>query len=283
MGGCVGRYWEGWEDTQSRGSSRNGGRGGETIYSLGLCVCVILKAVILATLPLMYFYPRWPCQISPFVLTPAGLKNGLWHLTAFPAPLNCAYTLSMLTQYTLKCTQTAPDVVETRFFRFTPASDSNASQVSSCDWVSPPCSHCFFFLWAMDCWVHHSGWSFLHGIHREFICIHNAPRILLTSACLETCIHFFFFFFCLKWAIVLCMVTLCRKGMMNNTTENKAEVHWWMCIMWRWTDGQKCICCWRHIPRFRCKCSCYSPVYCLDSAHMLKPVQNLCVCVSSAG
>ncbi|XP_041671109.1 ubiquitin domain-containing protein 1 [Cheilinus undulatus] len=27
MGGCVGRYWEGWEDTQSRGSSRNGGRG----------------------------------------------------------------------------------------------------------------------------------------------------------------------------------------------------------------------------------------------------------------
>ncbi|XP_032359164.1 ubiquitin domain-containing protein 1 [Etheostoma spectabile] len=28
MGGCVGRYWEGWEDTQSRGSSRNGGRGG---------------------------------------------------------------------------------------------------------------------------------------------------------------------------------------------------------------------------------------------------------------
>ena len=195
MGGCVGRYWEGWEDTQSRGSSRNGGRGGETIYILALCVCVILKAVILATLPLMYFYPRWPCQISPFVLTPAGLKNGLWHLTAFPAPLNCAYTLSMLTQYTLKCTQTAPDVVETRFFRFTPASDSNASQVSSCDWVSPPCSHCFFFLWAMDCWVHHSGWSFLHGIHREFICIHNAPRILLTSACLETCIHFFFFFF----------------------------------------------------------------------------------------
>ncbi|XP_026172061.1 ubiquitin domain-containing protein 1 isoform X1 [Mastacembelus armatus] len=28
MGGCVGRYWEGWDDTQSRGSSRNGGRGG---------------------------------------------------------------------------------------------------------------------------------------------------------------------------------------------------------------------------------------------------------------
>ncbi|KAF1374181.1 hypothetical protein PFLUV_G00246880 [Perca fluviatilis] len=27
MGGCVGRYWQGWEDTQSRGS-RNGGRGG---------------------------------------------------------------------------------------------------------------------------------------------------------------------------------------------------------------------------------------------------------------
>ncbi|KAM8836428.1 ubiquitin domain-containing protein 1 isoform 1-T2 [Spinachia spinachia] len=27
MGGCVGRYWEGWEDAQSRGSSRNGGRG----------------------------------------------------------------------------------------------------------------------------------------------------------------------------------------------------------------------------------------------------------------
>ncbi|XP_072230116.1 ubiquitin domain-containing protein 1 isoform X1 [Leuresthes tenuis] len=28
MGGCVGRYWEGWDDTQSRGSNRNGGRGG---------------------------------------------------------------------------------------------------------------------------------------------------------------------------------------------------------------------------------------------------------------
>ncbi|KAM9832470.1 ubiquitin domain-containing protein 1 [Neosynchiropus ocellatus] len=28
MGGCVGRYLESWEDTQSRGSSRNGGRGG---------------------------------------------------------------------------------------------------------------------------------------------------------------------------------------------------------------------------------------------------------------
>ncbi|XP_077358977.1 ubiquitin domain-containing protein 1 [Festucalex cinctus] len=27
MGGCVGRYWERWDDTQSRGSSRNGGRG----------------------------------------------------------------------------------------------------------------------------------------------------------------------------------------------------------------------------------------------------------------
>lgn len=125
------------------------------LQSVGLCVCVILKAVILATLPLMYFYPRrWHCQISPFVLTPAGLKNGLWHLTAFPAPLNCMYTQSMLTQYTLKCTQTAPDVVETRFFRFTPASDSNASQVSTCDWVSPPCSHCFVFLceqWTAGC------------------------------------------------------------------------------------------------------------------------------------
>ncbi|KAM9716753.1 ubiquitin domain-containing protein 1 isoform 1-T2 [Menidia menidia] len=28
MGGCVGRYWEGWDDTQNRGSNRNGGRGG---------------------------------------------------------------------------------------------------------------------------------------------------------------------------------------------------------------------------------------------------------------
>ncbi|XP_039892823.1 ubiquitin domain-containing protein 1 isoform X1 [Simochromis diagramma] len=28
MGGCMGRYLEGWEDSQSRGSSRNGGRGG---------------------------------------------------------------------------------------------------------------------------------------------------------------------------------------------------------------------------------------------------------------
>ncbi|XP_061823372.1 ubiquitin domain-containing protein 1 isoform X1 [Nerophis lumbriciformis] len=28
MGGCVGRYWQRWDDTQSRGSSRNGGRGG---------------------------------------------------------------------------------------------------------------------------------------------------------------------------------------------------------------------------------------------------------------
>ncbi|KAF7204794.1 ubiquitin domain-containing protein 1 [Nothobranchius furzeri] len=28
MGGCVGRYWNGWEDSRSRGSSRNGGRGG---------------------------------------------------------------------------------------------------------------------------------------------------------------------------------------------------------------------------------------------------------------
>ncbi|XP_051925261.1 ubiquitin domain-containing protein 1 [Hippocampus zosterae] len=27
MGGCVGRYWERWDDAQSRGSSRNGGRG----------------------------------------------------------------------------------------------------------------------------------------------------------------------------------------------------------------------------------------------------------------
>lgn len=38
MGGCMGRYLEGWEDAQSRGSSRNGGRGGEiTVYDL--CVC----------------------------------------------------------------------------------------------------------------------------------------------------------------------------------------------------------------------------------------------------
>ncbi|XP_077595464.1 ubiquitin domain-containing protein 1 [Stigmatopora nigra] len=27
MGGCVGRYWQRWDDTQSRASSRNGGRG----------------------------------------------------------------------------------------------------------------------------------------------------------------------------------------------------------------------------------------------------------------
>lgn len=34
----MGRYLEGWEDAQSRGSSRNGGRGGEiTVYDL--CVC----------------------------------------------------------------------------------------------------------------------------------------------------------------------------------------------------------------------------------------------------
>lgn len=28
MGGCVGRYWEGWQDPQSRGSHRHAGRGG---------------------------------------------------------------------------------------------------------------------------------------------------------------------------------------------------------------------------------------------------------------
>lgn len=33
MGGCVGRYWERWDDTQSRGSSRNGGRGGKSTIS----------------------------------------------------------------------------------------------------------------------------------------------------------------------------------------------------------------------------------------------------------
>ncbi|CAF92822.1 unnamed protein product [Tetraodon nigroviridis] len=30
MGGCMGRYLDGWEDAQSRGSSRNGGRGGRS-------------------------------------------------------------------------------------------------------------------------------------------------------------------------------------------------------------------------------------------------------------
>lgn len=116
------------------------------------------------------------CQLN--VITPAGMKNGLWHLTAFPAPLNCMYTQTMHTQYTLKFTQTAPDVVQTRFFRFTPASDSNASQVSTCDWVSPPCSHCFFVLFffsvrngllGASLWVVFSPW-YSQGIHLHSQC-----------------------------------------------------------------------------------------------------------------
>lgn len=78
----------------------------------------------------------------------------------------------------------------------------------------------------MDCWVHHSGWSFLHGIRKEFICIHNAPHILLTSACLEMCIRFLFFFSSkVGNRTVHSDIMQKMPGMMNNTTESKAEVH----------------------------------------------------------
>lgn len=40
----MGRYLEGWEDAQSRGSSRNGGRGGETA-GYGLCVILTTSLV----------------------------------------------------------------------------------------------------------------------------------------------------------------------------------------------------------------------------------------------
>lgn len=58
------------------------------------------------------------------VLTPAVRRD--------PALLNCMY----IKVYS----RAAPEVIETHCIQ-TPATDS--SQVTSCDWVSPPCS-CFF-------------------------------------------------------------------------------------------------------------------------------------------